>query len=70
MHIRDAEIEWYRAHGKHPDRITKEAVRPFHPYVIGDHSWNAANPDRKEFIEAYMSNDLPPCECEKCRARR
>ncbi len=50
------EVDWYRKHGKYTDRFAKNALGRF--YVIGDFSWNRANPDRPEKIEAQMKQEL------------
>jgi len=47
-----AEVEWYRQHGKHPDRITRNHTGT--EYVIGDWSWNRQHPDRREMIESFL----------------
>lgn len=48
-----AEVEWYRRHGKYPERIKPDSAGVL--YVIGDLSWNMNRPDKLERIESAMS---------------
>lgn len=46
------ELEWYRQHGKHPERIKRGS--PGGDYVIGDEAWHRKYPEKLEPIEALM----------------
>jgi hypothetical protein len=55
--IADAQVEWYRSNGRHPDRrIVRDASGRW--YVIGDWSWNRNPRAPHEEIEAAMSFEL------------
>lgn len=69
MHIQDAEVEWYRQNGKHPERIRKTGTAPHSVYVIGDDCWNKANPHKRELIEPAMRFDIGPCTCPTCSTK-
>jgi len=47
-----AEVEWYRQHGAHPDRIATDAAGQ--PYVIGNTDWNRLHPNRPEHVDERM----------------
>lgn len=49
---KDAEVEWYTAHGKYPERIARDSMGQ--RYVIGDWSWNLLHTDKPEVIEPLM----------------
>lgn len=67
------EVEWYRRHGRYPQRIRmtapitrvvrvrgmlKEVREPREPYVIGDFSWNnSVHPRMREEIEPRMRRE-------------
>lgn len=54
-----AQVKWYRAHGKYPEqRISR--TREGDEYVIGDWSWNRTQKHNPERIEGRMSAALPP----------
>jgi hypothetical protein len=44
-----AEIDWYRKHGKYADRIVKDSHGK--QYMIGDWAWNRARHNRQEWFE-------------------
>ncbi|WP_047933268.1 hypothetical protein [Pseudomonas putida] len=46
------ELEWYRQHGKYPERIRRDS--PGGDYVIGDEAWHRKFPEKREPIEALM----------------
>ena len=48
----NAEIDWYRQHGKYPERITTDNRGVF--YIVGDWSWHRLHPTQREPIEARM----------------
>lgn len=51
--IQEAEVEWYRRHGKYPrERIVRNSEGE--PYVIGDWSWNRQANRPYETVEAQM----------------
>lgn len=50
------ETEWYRRHGKHPQRIVKTRDEGT-PYPIGDRDWNRQHPDNPEHIGELMKRD-------------
>jgi hypothetical protein len=45
-----AEIDWYRKHGKYADRIVKDSHGK--QYMIGDWAWNRSRHNRQEWVEA------------------
>lgn len=47
-----AEVEWYRQHGKYPERIVRDDRG--HLYVVGDWAWNARHPTKREQVEGRM----------------
>lgn len=47
--VREAEVEWYRKHGRYKDRITEDTDGK--KYVIGDESWNAQHHNAVEYID-------------------
>jgi hypothetical protein len=55
MNPRLAELAWYRANGKHPERIIKDTHG--NEYVIGDWGWHRKHPDLPEFIEDRMRHE-------------
>ena len=69
MNHRGLEIDWYLKNGKYgKSRITKDSNG--NEYVIGDYSWNAINPNKKETIENRMffnvSSNKEQIECLQC----
>ena len=46
------EVEWYRRHGRYPERIRRDLSGT--AYVIGDWSWNRNHPNKSEVIEYRM----------------
>lgn len=48
---RDAEVAWYRKHGKYKERIAREGVPPYAEYLIGDEGWSRKYPGYIENIE-------------------
>jgi len=51
--ICEMEVEWYRQHGRFPERIVRDSKGI--EYVIGDWSWNYTHDNKKrEFIELHL----------------
>lgn len=50
--IQRKEVEWYRRHGKYPERIRRCGSGEL--YVVGDWAWERHHPDKPEPIEFRM----------------
>lgn len=51
------QVAWYQRYGKYPQhRIRRE--RDGNLYVVGDFSWNRANPAFQEIIEPPMNKAM------------
>ena len=48
------EVEWYREHGKYPDRIKLDSFG--REYVEGDIAWNRQNHYRQETIRKPLAD--------------
>ncbi len=53
---RPIEVEWYRQHGQHPQRIARDSSGA--EYVIGDSAWNARHTWAAERVEAKMRREV------------
>lgn len=47
------EVQWYRVHGKYPDRVKQDHLG--HDYVEHDNLWNRRNHFRKETIKDKLA---------------
>ena len=56
--LQESEVQWYKTHGKYPDRIRREYSGRGKEFVIGDWSWERENPGRWEKIEHRMHAEL------------
>ncbi len=48
------EVEWYRKHGKYPDRIKTDSLG--HEYVEWDKGWNQRNRYRQESVREQLAD--------------
>ena len=57
---RPIEVDWYRQHGKYPQRIARDSRGT--EYVIGDAAWNARHEWAKERVEPQMRRAVSKAE--------
>lgn len=50
------EVEWYREHGRHPERIIRDSRGD--EMVVCDFSWNYHRSRQRETIKHRMVNDI------------
>ncbi len=48
------EVQWYRMHGKHTDRIRKDTRG--NKYVMSDFLWNDRYPKRREHVKDRIND--------------
>lgn len=48
------EVQWYRKHGKHQDRVQLDDLG--HEHVVCDFIWNKRNPYRRESVRDQLAN--------------
>lgn len=70
MDVQAREVEWYRRHGRHPERIVLD--RTGNPFVIGDWSWRRLHAVAFELVEDRMRaagvyREPQPKACGACR---